>query len=88
MDLCARDPSWGEAAKLAGSGFRDMTRLAAGDPEMYRDICLTNLSAIQDFLDKYISHLKQLKYSLADADRLGPLFQFTRQAREDWMKGR
>ena len=27
-------PDWAEASKLAASGFRDMSRLAAGDPEI------------------------------------------------------
>src|SRR5207237_1329181 len=33
---------WPEASKVAGSGFRDMSRLAAGDPELYAGIAETN----------------------------------------------
>lgn len=32
--------------RLAGSGFRDFTRIAAGSPEMWRDIFLANRAAV------------------------------------------
>lgn len=36
----------GDVKDLAGRGFRDVTRIAAGRPEIWRDICLTNRDAI------------------------------------------
>jgi len=54
---------------IAATGFRDTTRLASGDPEMWRDILMTNrraiLSAIDDF-DESLMHLRDL-VELADA---------------------
>lgn len=47
---------------LAGSGFRDFTRIAAGSPEMWRDILIANRSAI-------LSELEQFKAVLAQAER-------------------
>jgi len=48
---------------VAGPGLRDMTRLAGGDAEVWRDIFLTNraglLEAI-DQLDEYLMHLRDL----------------------------
>src|SRR5579859_7021686 len=51
MNTVAGGPAWGDAAMLAAGGFRDMSRLAAGNPEMYRDICLTNSEALTRWLN-------------------------------------
>lgn len=56
---------WDAAQRLAAGGFRDTTRVAAGDPRMARDICLTNTSAILDALDGYIAELQTLRALLA-----------------------
>src|SRR5262245_23745381 len=50
-ELVSRSPGWKEMAPLAASGFRDISRLASGDPEMHRDICLTNRAAINRWLE-------------------------------------
>jgi prephenate dehydrogenase len=39
--------------EVSASGFRDVTRLASGDPEMWRDILLTNRSAVLSALDSF-----------------------------------
>ena len=48
---------------MAATGFRDATRLAGGDPEMWRDILVTNrkqvLAAIDEF-DDGLMHLRDL----------------------------
>ena len=36
-----------------GAGFKDFTRIAASSPEMWRDICLGNRTAILKELDQY-----------------------------------
>lgn len=45
---------------LAGAGFRDMTRLAAGPYEIWRDICLTNSDNISQALERLAQKLAQL----------------------------
>src|ERR1700694_4873001 len=47
---------WAEASKVAASGFRDMSRLAAGDPAMSAGITRTNRDNLLEQLDA-ISHL-------------------------------
>src|SRR3982074_2168041 len=37
----AGSPRWSEMQQVAGSGFREMTRLAAGDPELYAALVTT-----------------------------------------------
>ncbi len=69
MNTVAHSSGWSDAALLAANGFRDMTRLAAGDPAMYRDICLTNADALTRWLDDYIATLSQLRNRIATYDR-------------------
>ena len=38
---------------VAATGFRDTTRIAGGDPEMWRDIFMTNRKAILVALDRF-----------------------------------
>ena len=51
--------------ELAGSGFRDLTRLAESPYSMWRDICLTNIENIQDALDAMIQKLDTIKTHLS-----------------------
>lgn len=58
----------GEELDLSGSGFADTTRLAGGDPEMWRDIALTNGPAILDALEGFSAALSRLREQIATAD--------------------
>ena len=85
MEAVVSSPTWGDASLLAANGFRDVTRLAAGSSEMYRDICLTNSEAITRWLDQYISSLQQLRTRIAARDRtIEELFLRNQQARQQW----
>lgn len=53
---------------LAGSGFRDFTRIAGSSPEMWRDILLANRHAILHELDEYRKVLDDLVRVLHDGD--------------------
>ena len=46
---------------LAAGGFRDTTRIAMGNPEMWNDICATNQKAINQYIDQYIDELKVIR---------------------------
>ena len=88
MNTVANDPAWGDASMLAAGGFRDMTRLAAGSPEMYRDICLTNSEALTRWLNAYIQTLSDLRNRIAEHDPgLGESFARARQLRQQWQAG-
>ncbi len=85
MNTVAHSSGWGDAALLAANGFRDMTRLAAGDPAMYRDICLTNADALTRWLDDYIATLSQLRNRIATHDiSLDETFAEAQQLRLQW----
>ncbi|MEO8954199.1 MAG: prephenate dehydrogenase [Ktedonobacteraceae bacterium] len=85
MNTVAEGAGWADAALLASGGFRDMTRLAAGNPEMYRDICLSNSTALTRWLNEYISTLSTLRDRIADHDKsLNETFTEARQLRLQW----
>ena len=85
MECVTAGPAWGDASLLAAGGFRDMSRLAAGNPEMYRDICLTNSEAITHWLDEYINSLAHLRDHIAAHDRnLSETFADAQQKRLKW----
>ena len=56
---------------VAATGFRDATRLAGGDPEMWRDIFLTNRVAVLDALDRMDRSLADFRKLVDDADADG-----------------
>ena len=55
--------------RLAAGGFRDMTRVASGRPEMWLDICTENAPAVVDALDDLIGHLSELRSIIHDGRR-------------------
>jgi prephenate dehydrogenase len=78
-----------DAAQLfqhAGTGLRDVTRLAASHPEMWRDVCLANRDALLGELRRYQDTLARLGALLEQADAAGleRLFEAARTARRAW----
>jgi prephenate dehydrogenase len=67
--------------RLAAGGFRDMTRIAAGDPAIWLDICAENRPAIVEALDALVARLGSLRQSVAEDDRDELLAELSR-ARE------
>jgi prephenate dehydrogenase len=55
--------------RLAAGGFRDMTRVAAGDPGIWPDICADNRAAILEVLDALIASLGGLRAAIDGAER-------------------
>jgi prephenate dehydrogenase len=75
-----------EKLQHAGAGFRDFTRIAASSPEMWRDICLANRTAILKELDQYLSVAGHLRELIANEDATGLEKAFTKasKARQAW----
>lgn len=64
---------------LAGTGFRDFTRIAAGSPEMWRDIFLANRKSVLEELAQFRAALDQAEKSLQAGDAQG-LYDFLERA--------
>ncbi len=89
MNTVAGGAAWSDAVMLAASGFRDMTRLASGSPEVYRDVCLTNGEALTRWLSEYIRDLSTFRDQLAAHDsNLIQTFAMAQQLREQWQPAR
>ena len=69
--------------RLAAGGFRDMTRIAAGHPGIWPDICLGNRDAILLELDRLVAQLSEVRDMVATDDRarLVHLLERARSAR-------
>ena len=85
-ELAAR-PDADEFFRYAAGGFRDFTRLASSDPEMWRDICLANREAVRRELASYRAELERIDRLLAagDGGALNALFAAARDARRAWL---
>lgn len=85
MLLAASEAADDKAAllQLAAGGFRDMTRVAAGHPGIWPDICAENRSAIVRTLDAYLDALGEMRDVVAagDRDRLLASLESARHAR-------
>ena len=63
----------GTLLRLAAGGFRDMTRVAAGHPGIWPDICAENATAIVAALDALVTDLGATRDRVAARDRAGIL---------------
>ena len=53
---------------LTGNGFRDMTRIAAGDGGLWRDILVENSDNLRDSVHRLQQHLQELLARLQSGD--------------------
>ena len=86
MNLVLQSPQRESALKLAGSGFRDFTRIAGANPEMWADIACANQNALIDDLQRYQLILQELQQLIERGDKQGlqTLFAQASQARQQW----
>jgi len=83
----SRRSDWPEASKLAAGGFRDMSRLAGGDPDLYAGVARTNRTQLVEQLDAIAAELARLRRHLeANDSRLVELFEEAQAVRERWSR--
>ena len=77
------DVTRSEVIKYSAGGFRDFTRIAASDPTMWRDVFLSNKSAVLEMLGRFTEDLTALQRAIrsGDGDTLFDLFTRTRAIR-------
>jgi len=57
-----------ENSQFVASGFRDATRIAAGDPNLWSAILLNNVDAVLDSLDSFRDQLASLRHAIENRD--------------------
>ena len=72
---------------LASTGFRDTTRVASGDPEVWLDIFTTNRQAVIETIDQYASQLSGFKNLLLKEkdNELLEMLKSNKEARDEWI---
>jgi len=69
--------------QLAAGGFRDMTRVAAGSPGIWPDVCVENRTAIIEGLDDLQERIRLVRDAIAggDSDALHEILESASRAR-------
>ncbi len=89
ISVTTKNPSWQKMSKLAASGYRDVTRLASGNPEVNAHICLSNQTAIISWIDAFIEELQELRGLIAgNESEIADVLACAHEARRKWLEGR
>ena len=87
VDTLARMDDSQEIFSYAAGGFRDFTRIASSNPQMWHDICLANQSALKDVLHRFQHDLQLLIDAIekGDSEYLKDTFTRAKQARDTYV---
>jgi len=84
VDSLARMEDTREIFRYAAGGFRDFTRIASSDPQMWTDICLANRQALLQVLEHFAEDLAGITAAIdkGDGEHLRKVFQRAKTARD------
>jgi len=89
VSATTKNSSWQQMSRLAASGYRDLTRLASGNPEVNAHICLSNQAAIVSWIDAFSEELQRLRKLVADeSNEIEKALTLANKARQKWLKRR
>ena len=89
VSVTTKNSSWQQMSRLAASGYRDLTRLASGNPEVNAHICLSNQAAIVSWIDAFSEELQRLrKLVAAESNEIEKALALANEARQKWLKRR
>jgi len=89
VDTLAQLDAKQEIFEYAAGGFRDFSRIASSDPEVWHDICLHNSAALLKMLERFEVDLDKLRQAIADndSDYLLQVFRRAKAARDHFCEG-
>ncbi len=82
-------PAGADYLSLAGPGFRDFTRIAASNPEMWRDILVANREEVLKQSQRFRHALAALEHVIREgnAEALEDLIRTPAEGRANWQMG-
>jgi 3-phosphoshikimate 1-carboxyvinyltransferase len=88
MNYVHENPYYPEILKYTGNGFKDFTRIAGSNPELWKDIILANADTLRLEIQKFKLDLLALQTALENSDEqlLLAIFTHAQQARENFEK--
>lgn len=86
VDTLAKMDAKNEIFDFAAGGFRDFTRIASSDPDMWRDICLANGDALVEMIKKFSDDLQLLSKAIEhnDSAYIKETFSRAKKARDEF----
>lgn len=89
FNAVARQPAGRDFLSLAGPGFRDFTRIAAGDPLVWRDILLSNREELLKQSERFRHALDAMEHVVrtGNAEALEDMIRGASDARAGWHMG-
>ena len=81
VDTLAGEPERAGILRFAAGGFRDFTRIAASDPQMWHDIALANRPALLAAIDQFSDGLAALRAAIDRGDGTSIMATFERAKR-------
>lgn len=86
MNAITGQPAGSDYLSLAGPGFRDFTRIAASDPQVWRDIMISNRQELLEQSKIFQRNLQalELMISSGNAEALEGLIDQASMARANW----
>ncbi len=89
VDALAANGRAADIFRFAAGGFRDFTRIASSDPQMWHDIVLANKASVLDGIDQFAQHLQTVRQAIADeqGEALLTLFDRAKTARDEHFLG-
>lgn len=88
VHLLKKEANPSETARFIGGGFRDTTRIASSDADMWADICLTNSENIATELDSLGKILSDMAVMIRAGDRenIHAFFREAKKMRDEFLQ--
>ena len=85
VDCLARLDDRAEIFRYAAGGFRDFTRIASSDPQMWHDVCIANRDSVLAVIEVFSNDLAQLTEAIknSDSDVIMDTFRRAKYARDN-----
>ena len=86
VDTLARLEDHDDIFRFAAGGFRDFTRIASSNPQMWHDICLNNREALLKMVNRFSEELATLSGAIerGDGEAILQTFERAKAARDSY----